>query len=71
MTSQKKIKTGERSDAVNDPRHCDWSPMKPFVKFGIGAIKVLAHALIFIVKGALKLRPETEDKKPGKKVIKI
>lgn len=71
MTSQKQIKTGKRSDAVNDTRHYDWSPMKPFVKFGIGAVKVLAHALIFIVKGALKLRPEKEDQKPGKKIIKI
>ena len=47
-----------------------WRVMKPFVHFSVKALKVLAHALIFIIKHIPK--PE-EHKSAGKsdKVIKI
>ncbi len=47
-----------------------WGTMKPFVRFSIKAMRVIAHALIFIVKNI----PKPDDHKPrGKsdKVIKI
>lgn len=48
----------------------DFSVMKPFVKFGIGAMGVLAHALVGIVKAIPK--PHDDDhRKPGNKIIKI
>ena len=48
-----------------------WAVMKPFVHFSIKAIRVIAHAIIFIVKHI----PKPEDNKPARskhdKVIKI
>jgi hypothetical protein len=53
-----------------DTLHDTWTVMKPFVHFSYKALKVIAHALIFIVKHIPK--PE-EHKASGKsdKVIKI
>ena len=53
-----------------DTLHDTWTVMKPFVRFSYQALKVIAHALIFIVKHI----PKPEEHKPnGKsdKVIKI
>jgi hypothetical protein len=53
-------------DALRDT----WTVMKPFVRFSIKAMKVIAHALIFIVKNI----PKPEEHKPeskSNKVIKI
>jgi hypothetical protein len=53
-----------------DTLHEAWDIMKPFVHFSIKAMRVIAHALIFIVKNI----PKPDDHKPrGKsdKVIKI
>jgi len=50
--------------------HDAWQIMKPFVHFSIKAMKVIAHAMIFIVKNI----PKPDDHKPGVKngkVIKI
>ena len=48
----------------------DFSVMKPFVKFGIGAMGAIAHTLIGIVKAIPK--PHDDDKNGGKdKIIKI
>ena len=47
-----------------------WQMMKPFVRFSIKAMKVIAYAAIFIVKNI----PKPEDHKPrtkNGKVIKI
>jgi len=48
-----------------------WIIMKPFVHFSIKALRVLAHALIFIVKNI----PKPDDHKPvakkNDKIIKI
>ncbi len=48
-----------------------WTVMKPLVHFSIKAMRVLAHALIFIVKNI----PKPDDHKPAEKksdkVIKI
>jgi hypothetical protein len=44
-----------------------WTVMKPFVHFSIKAMKVIAHALIFIIKNI----PKPEEHKKSDKVIKI
>lgn len=52
-----------------DTLHDTWMVMKPFVHFSVKAMKLLAHALIYIVKHV----PKPEGQKTGKsnKVIKI
>jgi hypothetical protein len=45
------------------------SVMKPFVKFGIGAMGAIAHTLIGIVKAIPK--PHEDDKSGSNKIIKI
>ncbi|MDF2434436.1 MAG: hypothetical protein JWP44_4067 [Mucilaginibacter sp.] len=54
-----------------DTLHDTWTVMKPFVHFSIKAVKVIAHALIFIVKHI----PKPEEHKPARgkndKIIKI
>jgi hypothetical protein len=50
--------------------HDAWQMTKPFVHFGIKAMRVIAHAAIFIVKNI----PKPDDHRPkskGDKVIKI
>jgi hypothetical protein len=54
---------------LSEHHHYDLSVMKPFVKFGIGAMSTIAHALIGIVKAIPK--PHDDDRKPGNKIIKI
>lgn len=54
---------------LSQPNHYDFSVMKPFVKFGIGAMSVIGHALIGIVKAIPK--PHDEDKRGNNKIIKI
>ena len=44
-----------------------WTVMKPFVHFSIKAMKVIAHALIFIVKNI----PKPDQHKKNGKIIKI
>lgn len=71
-TNQKRI--GKRPEketiTLNDSLADAWKVMKPFVHFSIKAMKVMAHALIFVVKHIP--RPEEEDHKgKGGKVIKI
>ena len=50
-----------------DTLHDTWTVMKPFLHFSIKAMKVIAHALIFIVKSI----PKPEQHKKSDKVIKI
>lgn len=54
---------------LSQPSHYDFSVMKPFVKFGIGAMGVIGHALIGIVKAIPK--PHDDDRSGGDKIIKI
>ena len=62
---RKEVKQVSKLDALRDT----WIVMKPFVKFSIQAMKVIAHALIFIVKNI----PKPDDHKSSKndKIIKI
>lgn len=71
-TQQKRIgrrpvkKQPDHTEAIHDA----WQIMKPFVHFSIKAMRVIAHAMIFIVKNI----PKPEDHKPksnDKRVIKI
>lgn len=75
MTRQNEKKIGQRPTikpiTKTDMLHDTWTVMKPFVKFSIGTMKLLAHALIYIVKSI----PKPEEHKPVSKgegkVIKI
>ena len=54
-----------------EPNHYDFSVMKPFVKFGIGAMGAIAHTLIGIVKAIPKPHDDDNDKRGNDKIIKI
>jgi hypothetical protein len=75
MAQQNTKKIGQRpvQKPVNkmDTLHNTWTVMKPFVHFSVKAMRVMAHALIFIVKNIPK--PEDHKANPPKdgKVIKI
>ncbi len=74
MANQNTKKIGKRP-AVKpvsrmDTLHDTWTVMKPFVHFSIKAMRVIAHALVFIVKNI----PKPDDHKTPRKndkVIKI
>jgi hypothetical protein len=66
----KEIKSG-RKETVKETQEHNLSVMKPFIKFGFGALKLLAHTLIFIVKAIPKPEPEKPTSKTGSRVIKI
>jgi hypothetical protein len=60
----------EKPVSKMDTLHDMWTVMKPFVRFSIKAMQVIAHSLIFIVKHI----PKPEESKPNSKntrVIKI
>ena len=71
MPSSNRKKIGQRpeketvtwSDTLGDT----WRIMKPFVYFSVKALKVVAHALIFIVKHI----PKPEEHQRGSKNTKI
>lgn len=66
----KKLNQGKTD--ISEQHHYDFSVMKPFVKFGIGAMGVIGHALIGIVKAIPKPHHHDDDDKRGKdKIIKI
>ncbi|HVW98640.1 MAG TPA: hypothetical protein VHA56_21915 [Mucilaginibacter sp.] len=68
-TKQIGRKPEEKTVSKMDTLHDAWSVMKPFVKFSVKAMKLLTHALIYIVRHI----PKPEESKPGKKdkVIRI
>ena len=45
--------------------------MMPFIKFGFGAMKLIAHTLLFIVKAVPKLHDEKPENKSTGRIIKI
>ena len=71
MTTQNTKKIGQRpvTKPVSkmDTLHDTWTVMKPFVHFSIKAMRVLAHALIFVVKNI----PKPDDHKSTRKSDKI
>ena len=54
-----------------DTLHDTWTVMKPLVHFSFKAMKVMAHALIFIVKNIPKPDDHKSSAKGSDKVIKI
>jgi len=64
MATQNTKKIGQRPAAKRvskmDALHDTWRVMRPFVHFSIKAMRVVAHALIFIVKNI----PKPENHKP-------
>jgi len=74
MHSSTQNKIGKRPEkqqvTLTDTLHDTWRVMKPFVHFSVKALRIVAHALIFIVKHIPK--PEEHQLKSKKdKVIKI
>jgi hypothetical protein len=71
MVQQNTKKIGKRPAAKPvskmDTLHDTWTVMKPFVHFSIKALRVIAHALIFIVKNI----PRPDEHKPGSKSDKV
>ena len=74
MTTQNTKKIGQRpaTKPVSkiDRLHDTWTVMKPFVHFSIKAMRVLAHALIFVVKNIPKPNDHKSTRKSDK-IIKI
>ena len=71
MATSDKKKIGKGQNQPAETHHYDFSVMKPFVKFGIGAMGAIAHTLIGIVK-AIPKPHDDGDKKAGRdKIIKI
>ena len=71
-TQQKKLGKRPEKERVStlDNLRDTWIIMRPFVRFSIKALRVIAHSLIFIVKNI----PKPENHKPpskNDKVIKI
>lgn len=64
----KKLNQGKAN--LSQKSEYDFSVMKPFVKFGIGAMGAIAHTLIGIVK-AIPKPHDDERPNPGTKIIKI
>jgi hypothetical protein len=69
ITNQKRIgKHPVKKEVSNlDTLRDTWTVMKPFVHFSIKAMKVIAHALIFVVKNI----PKPEEHKPASKSNKV
>jgi len=61
MSTQDKKRIGQspvnKSVSNTDMLHNAWVVMKPFVRFSISAMHVLAHTLVFIVKSIPKPAP--------------
>jgi len=68
-TNQKRIGKRPEKETVtlNDSLADAWKVMKPFVHFSVKAMKVMAHALVFIVKHI----PKPDEHKPASKSGKI
>jgi len=71
MPSSNQKKIGQRPEketvTLQDTLGDTWRVMKPFVHFSIKALKVVAHALIFIVKQI----PKPDEHRPNAKSNKI
>jgi len=71
MPSSNQKKLGQRSEkepvTLHDTFGDTWKVMKPFVLFSVKALKVVAHALVFIVKQI----PKPEEHRPASKNTKI
>ncbi len=63
----KQLNTGKAN--LSQPHHYDLSVMKPFIRFGIGAMGVIGHALIGIVKNIPK--PHDDDRGKNDRIIKL
>jgi hypothetical protein len=70
-TNQFKKINERKADAAEVHRH-NLAVMMPFIKFGVGAMKMIASTLVYIVKHIPK--PGDDEKaetKPGGRIIKI
>jgi len=65
----KKLNQGKAN--LSQHNHYDFSVMKPFVKFGIGAMGAIAHTLVGIVKAIPKPHDDEHAKSKNNKIIKI
>lgn len=65
----KKIEQG-KTDTAEVQQH-NLSVMMPFIKFGVGALKMIADTLIYIVKHIPKPHDQKPENKPRSQVIKV
>jgi hypothetical protein len=74
MAIQNTKRIGKRPEketvTITDTLHDTWRVLKPFVRFSIGALKVVAKTMIFIVKHIPKSE-EHQPKPKNNKIIKI
>jgi len=72
FSTQKKI--GQRPEketvTLQDTLSDTWRVMKPFVRFSVKALKLVAHTLVYIVKHIPKPE-EHQPKTKSNKIIKI
>jgi hypothetical protein len=75
MAQQNTKHIGERPTIKQSDKieilHDTWTIMKPLVHFSVKAMKVLAHALIFIVKNIPKPEGNKTSEKGSNRVIKV
>jgi len=68
-TNQFKKINAPKANAAEVHKH-NWSVMMPFIRFGIGALQLIGHTLIHIVKQLPGLRDE-RPKSKSRNVIKV
>jgi len=68
-TNQFKKIEANKSGATEVGRH-NWNVMIPFIRFGVGALQLIGHALIHIVKQLPRLREE-KSKNKSRNIIKV
>ena len=59
-----------KADATEVQQH-NLSVMMPFIKFGVGALKMIAGTLIYIVKHIPKPHDQKAESKPRSQIIKV
>lgn len=71
MASDQFKKIEQRKADTAEIREHNLKVMLPFIKFGVGAIKMLAHTLLYIVKHIPKPSGEKPENKSAGRVIKV
>jgi len=71
MANNQFKKIGKQKADVADIHRHNLGVMMPFIKFGVGAMKLIASTLIYIVKHVPKPGQDEPKTKPGNRVIKL
>lgn len=71
MATKQTKKIGQQKAEAAEIHQHNLGVIMPFIKFGVGAIKLIAHTLIYIVKHIPKPGHEESKVKPGSRIIKV